>query len=88
MSGKSAENAGEDQVTGIKKIIYLICGISQNSSANDPKPPKKTRQEEAQEASEFLKEKFSLKILVNIAAVLSMSLEMRMRQKFGERWYF
>ena len=62
-----------DQVKGLKKIIYNICGISQSSS-NAPKPPKKSREEEAQEAAEFLNEKSSLKIILNIAAVLSMSL--------------
>ena len=62
-----------DQVKGFKRIIYNICGISQSSS-NAPKPPKKSREEEAREAAEFLTEKSSLKIILNIAAVLSMSL--------------
>ena len=62
-----------DQVKGFKKIIYNICGISQSSS-NAPKPPKKSREEEAHEAAEFLNEKSSLKIILNTAAVLSMSL--------------
>ena len=68
---KNSLNA--DQVKGFKRIIYNICGISQSSS-NAPKPPKKSREEEAREAAEFLTEKSSLKIILNIAAVLSMSL--------------
>ena len=65
----------EAEVTGCRRILYMICGISrQKNQASAPKPPKKSREEEAQEAAEFLHEKSSLKILVNIAAVLSMSL--------------
>ena len=66
---------GEAEVTGCRRILYMICGISrQKNQASAPKPPKKTREEEAQEAAEFLHEKSSLKILVNVSAVLSMSL--------------
>ena len=71
MQVKEAVNGAE--VKGFKKIFYNICGISQSSSTA-PKPPKKSREEEAREAAEFLNEKSSLKIIVNIAAVLSMSL--------------
>ena len=63
------------EVTGFKKLMYLICGISQNSTQNAVNVgPKKTREEEAAEAAAFLKEKTSLKIIVNVSAVLSMSL--------------
>merc|ERR1712227_1070303 len=63
------------EITGFKKIMYLICGIPQNSNQNATNVgPKKSREEEAAEAAAFLKEKTSLKIIVNVSAVLSMSL--------------
>ena len=72
---KVHQDDDEAEVTGCRRILYMICGISrQKNQASAPKPPKKSREEEAQEAAEFLHEKSSLKILVNIAAVLSMSL--------------
>ena len=38
------------EVTGFKKLMYLICGISQNSTQNAVNVgPKKTREEEAAE---------------------------------------
>jgi len=62
------------EVTGMKKIIYLICGIPTQPKAKTVKPPQKTKEEMAAESAAFLNEKKSLKLLVNIAAVLSMSL--------------
>lgn len=63
------------EVRGMKKMIYMICGIPTQPRTNTTvNPPQKSREEMAAEAAAFLKEKKSLKLLVNIAAVLSMSL--------------
>ena len=58
----------------MKKIFYLICGIPTQPKTNAVKPPKRTKEEEAAEAAAFLNEKKSVKILVNVSAVLSMCL--------------
>ena len=67
-----SEEAG--QVKGFRKLVYLICGISQKSETSQEKAPKKTLEEEAAEAAEFLKEKTSLKIINNLLCILSLSL--------------
>ena len=59
----------------MKKMLYMICGIpTQTKTITTVKPPQKSREEMAAEAAAFLNEKKSLKLLVNISAVLSMSL--------------
>ena len=75
-AARAGENTEEDntEVTGVKKIIYLICGIPTQPKTNTVKPPQKSREEMAAEAAAFLNEKTSLKLLVNISAVFSMSL--------------
>ena len=62
------------EVTGVKKIFYLICGIPTKPKTNTVKPPEMTKAEKAAEAAAFLNEKKSARLLVNISAVLSMSL--------------
>lgn len=73
ISDKHQDQEGGD-VRGFKKLVYLICGISQKSGSSQEKAPKKSREEEAAEAAEFLKEKTSLKIINNLLCVLSLSL--------------
>ena len=75
-AAESGDNMEEEtmEVTGMKKIIYLICGIPTQPKAKTVKPPQKSKEEMAAESAAFLNEKKSLKLLVNIAAVLSMSL--------------
>ena len=69
------ENSKDDdrELSGCKKILYLICGISQKSTNQTNKVQKKSREEEAAEAAAFLTEKKSLKIIINIFSVLSLS---------------
>ena len=61
------------ELSGCKKIIYLLCGISQKSTNQTYKVQKKSREEEVAEAAAFLTEKKSLKIIINIFSVLSLS---------------
>ena len=68
------EKQRKEEITGIKKVIYMICGIPSDQQQVVSKAPKKTKEEEAFEAAEFLHEKSSLKIIINVSAVLSMSL--------------
>jgi len=68
------EKQRKEEITGIKKVIYMICGIPRDQQQVVSKAPKKTKEEEAFEAAEFLHEKSSLKIIINVSAVLSMSL--------------
>ena len=71
---QTADSEDNTEVTGMKKMIYLICGIPTQPKEKTVKPPQKSRAEMAAEAAAFLNEKKSLKLLVNISAVLSMSL--------------
>ena len=70
----AGENTEVTEVKGMKKMIYMICGIPTRPKTHTVKPPRKSREEMAAEAAAFLNEKKSLKVLVNISAVLSMSL--------------
>ena len=79
VSEEQTAEAGDDaeddtEVTGMKKMFYWICGIPTQPKQKTVKPPQKSREEMAAEAAAFLNEKKSLKLLVNISAVLSMSL--------------
>jgi len=60
----------------IVKIVHLICGISSDKKVNVEvvDPHKKTREESAAEAAEFLQEDPKTKFFVNVLAVLSMTL--------------
>merc|ERR1712098_739480 len=68
---KVNETPRKDEITGFKKLIYLICGIPREEDQVVSKAPKKTKEEEAADAAEFLNEKPSLKMIVNVSAVLS-----------------
>jgi len=63
-------------VNCLLKMVYMICGISADKKSNVEAvvEVKKTREEEAAEAAEFLQEDPCTKFGINVLAVLSMTL--------------
>ena len=73
---ENTNNEPKAEVNCLVKIVYMICGISNDKKVNVEavEPLKKTREEEAAEAAEFLQEDSSTKLFINILAVVSMTL--------------
>ena len=73
---KVDDDIEKKDVNCLVKMVYMICGISDDKKVNVEavEEVKKTREEEAAEAAEFLQEEPWTKFSINVLAVLSMTL--------------